>query len=73
MADYHQREHSETKRKPAELWQETVRLRMPTSEDELDNCLLKSDKIRKVRNTGIDFLIPGKSPAETRGGRYWSP
>lgn len=71
--EYHHREHSETKRKPIELWQETVRLRMPESEDALDNCLLKSDKIRKVRNTGIDFLMPGKSSAETRGGRYWSP
>lgn len=71
--EYHQREHSETGRKPIELWQETVRLRKPVSEADLDGLLLKSDHVRRVRNTGIDFHIPGKSAAERRGGRYWSP
>jgi len=69
--EYHQRENSETKRKPAEFWEETVQLRMPESEEVLDSFLLKSDKIRKIRNTGIDFHIPGKG--DERGGRYWSP
>lgn len=71
--DYHARVHSETGRKPAEHWEETVRMRMPESEDALDNMLLKSDKERKVRNTGIDFHIGGKRDADMRGGRYWAP
>ena len=72
VTEYHQRENAETKRKPAELWEETVQLRIPESEEVLDSFLLKSDKIRKIRNTGIDFHIPGKG-TEDRGGRYWSP
>lgn len=71
--EYHQRIHSEIGRKPIELWQETVRLRIPESEDALDGFLLKSDQVRRVRNTGIDFHAPGKIAAEKRGGRYWSP
>lgn len=73
VTDYHTRTHSETGRPPAHIWEETVRLRMPQSEDALDNLLLKSDKARRVRNTGIDFHIGGKSDAEARGGRYWAP
>lgn len=73
VTDYHARTHSETGRTPAQMWEETVRLRMPQSEDALDNLLLKSDKARRVRNTGIDFHIGGKSDAGTRGGRYWAP
>lgn len=69
VKEYHQREHSETKRKPAELWEETVQIRMPVSEESLDSFLLKSDKVRKIRNTGVDFHIPGKG--DNRGGRYW--
>jgi putative transposase len=71
--DYHVREHSETGRKPLELWEETVRLRMPQSEDALDAMLLKSDKARRVRHTGVDFHLPGKAEKEMRGGRYWMP
>lgn len=71
--DYHARVHSETGRAPAEHWEETVRLRMPESADALDNMLLKSDKERRVRNTGIDFHIGGKRDADLRGGRYWAP
>lgn len=71
--DYHARVHSETGRKPVEHWQETVRMRMPESDDALDNMLLKSDKERRIRNTGIDFHIGGKRAADTRGGRYWAP
>ncbi|HVG33118.1 MAG TPA: Mu transposase C-terminal domain-containing protein [Pyrinomonadaceae bacterium] len=73
VEDYHQRVHSETGRKPIELWGETVRLRMPTSQDALDNMLLKSDVRRKIRNTGIDFHLAGKGNLEESGGRYWSP
>jgi len=65
--DYHQRVHSETKRKPAELWEETVHLRLPESEEALHVFLLKSDKIRTVTKTGISFM-KGKG-----GGNYWSP
>ncbi len=72
VTEYHQRENAETKRKPAELWLETAQLRVPESEEVLDSFLLKSDKTRKIRNTGIDFHISGKS-TENRGGRYWSP
>lgn len=71
VKEYHQRENSETKRKPAELWEEKVQLRMPESEELLDSFLLKSDKVRVIRNTGIDFHIAGKG--NDRGGRYWAP
>jgi len=71
--DYHQKVHSETKRAPADLWRETVRLRMPQSDDALDNFLLRSDTSRTVRNTGLDFHLQGNSRGELRGGRYWSP
>jgi putative transposase len=65
---YHLQRHSETKRSPLALWQETVRLRLPHTVDELDLCLLKADQTRTVRNTGIDFRVP-----EQGGGRYWCP
>lgn len=71
VEEYHQRENSETKRKPAELWEETVQLRMPEDISILDSLLLKSDKIRKTGNTGVRFHILGKG--DDRGGRYWSP
>jgi putative transposase len=73
VTDYHRRVHSETGRAPEDLWRETVRLRMPQCEDALDNCLLKSDVTRTVRNTGIDFHPQGNSTGELRGGRYWAP
>ena len=71
--DYHGRVHSETGRAPADLWRETVRLRMPQSEGALDNFLLRSDTERVVRNTGIDFHHEGSGAGAVRGGRYWSP
>jgi putative transposase len=67
LEDYHQRTHSETGRKPCELWEETVRLRLPESEHELNVFLLKSNKCRTVRRTGVDFGEKGS------GGRYWAP
>ncbi|MGI8655584.1 MAG: Mu transposase C-terminal domain-containing protein [Pyrinomonadaceae bacterium] len=67
VTDYHQRVHSETGRKPAELWEETVRLRMPESEDAMRVFLLKSDTVRTITKTGISFMN-GKG-----GGNYWSP
>jgi putative transposase len=67
VTDYHQRVHSETNRKPAELWEETVRLRMPDSEEDMHVFLLKSDQIRTVTKTGISFMS-GRG-----GGNYWSP
>jgi transposase InsO family protein len=73
VEDYHQRVHSETGRKPAELWRENVRLRMPESEAALDSFLLKSDTSRVVRNMGIDFRPQGNSTGAVRGGRYWAP
>jgi putative transposase len=64
--DYHQHIHSETGRKPCDLWEETVRLRMLETE-ELDSFLLKSDKIRTVRRFGVQF---GEKGGE---GWYWAP
>lgn len=65
--EYNQTNHSETGRKPAELWEETVRLRMPTSEDDLNLLLLKEDIERTVGNVGIKLKYEGKKHI------YWSP
>jgi hypothetical protein len=71
VSDYHQQTHTETGRKPAEFWEETVRLRQPESEDAMNLLLLKSDKERKVYNTGITFKF---GDADTKGGSiYWAP
>lgn len=67
VEDYHQRVHSETNRKPAELWEETVRLGMPASEADLDLLLLKDDIVRTVRNIGIDLTLGGIRRT------FWSP
>ena len=67
IAQYHQRVHGETSRKPLELWQETVHLRLPAHEEELNLLLLKYDKERTILNCGIRVLI-GKEKH-----RYWSP
>lgn len=71
VTDYHQQTHSETERKPSELWEETVRYRPPESEDALRLLLLKSDKERTVCNTGIEFKF-GDADEENRA-LYWSP
>jgi transposase InsO family protein len=71
VTDYHQQTHSETGRKPSELWEETVRYRLPESEDALRLLLLKSDKERTVYNTGIEFKF-GDADEENRA-LYWSP
>jgi putative transposase len=68
VTDYHARVHSETRRAPAELWEETVRLRLPESEEAMHVFLLKSDQVRTVTKTGISFMH-GKGG----GGDYWSP
>lgn len=65
--EYHQRVHSSTGRKPAELWEETIRLRMPESEDDLNLLLLKHDKERTIKNTGVHITIEGVNHI------YWSP
>jgi transposase InsO family protein len=66
--EYHQTTHSETGRKPAELWEETVRYRsVDQHEDALNLMLLRDGVTRKVRNTGIDFTLDGIRH------RYWSP
>lgn len=65
--DYHRRTHSETKCKPGEHWEQTVRLRMPESEDALNQMLLKFDQTRRVQNEGVTFHYKG------RGGDYWAP
>jgi putative transposase len=66
--EYHQTPHSETGRKPIELWEETVRYR-PVDQDEnaLNMMLLRDGISRKVRNTGIDFTLDGIRHT------YWSP
>lgn len=71
VEEYHETIHSKTQRKPAELWEETVRLRFPESEGALDNFLLKSDVIRKVQHTGVQFFDGKKE--DKRGGHYWDP
>lgn len=65
--DYHERVHSETNRKPAEFWFESVRLRVPNSEDDLVLLLCKFDKECSVGNIGIKVTIDGVPH------RYWSP
>jgi putative transposase len=67
VEEYHTRTHSETKRKPSEYWEQTVRLRMPESLDALNRMLLKSDETRVVNPAGVDFKYKG------RGGDYWAP
>ncbi|HEX8000856.1 MAG TPA: Mu transposase C-terminal domain-containing protein [Pyrinomonadaceae bacterium] len=71
IEDYHQREHSETGRKPIELWEETVRLRPPENEDDLYLFLLKSDVERTVQNIGIRFKHPYSK--RKKGNCYWVP
>jgi transposase InsO family protein len=65
--EYHRHKHSETGRKPAELWEETVRLRMPEQPDDLNLLFLKDDVERTVRNTGIRITMDGVKRI------YWSP
>lgn len=65
--EYHCRTHSETGRKPAELWEETVHLRMPENEDDLNLLFLKEDVQRTVKNTGIRITMEGVKRI------YWSP
>jgi putative transposase len=63
VKEYHERVHSETGRKPREHWEETVQLRMPESIEQLDSFLMKADKTRIVKNTGVRF----------KNKHYWSP
>lgn len=66
VEEYHQRTHDSTDRKPLELWQETVDLRVP-SEEEVFRVLLRQDaKTRKVQPM-MKFKKNGQ------GGVYWSP
>jgi putative transposase len=66
--EYHQTTHSETGRKPAEMWEETVRYRsVDQHEDSLNLMLLRDGVNRKVSNTGIDFALDGIRH------KYWSP
>lgn len=67
VESYHQRTHSETGRKPAEMWEETVLLCLPESQDALNALLLKGDKTRKVEGHGITLTINGSR------GDYWAP
>lgn len=71
VEEYHETVHSKTQRKPSELWEETVRLRFPESDEALDNFLLKSDVIRKIQHTGVQFFV-GKKEQKV-GGHYWDP
>jgi hypothetical protein len=68
--DYHQQTCTSTRRKPAELWEETVRMRMPESEDAMNLMLMKSDE-RTVDNTGINFRVPNASANTDH--LYWAP
>jgi len=64
---YHQRIHSETDRKPIELWEETVRFRYPESEEDLNILLLKYDRERTILNRGIKLMVDKEKHL------YWSP
>jgi putative transposase len=64
---YHQRTHSETGRKPAEMWEQTVLLCQPESEDALSALLLKGDQTRKVGGHGVTLTINESQ------GDYWAP
>ena len=66
VEEYHQRVHSRTQQKPAERWEETVRLRMPESDDAL-NLLLHHKGSCAISNTGIRCTYEGV------GHTYWSP
>ncbi len=68
--DYHQWTHSETQRKPREMWEETVRLMLPEDEEVFTLCTLKDDQERTVGNTGIKFTPRGSNFTKNR---YWSP
>jgi putative transposase len=64
---YHNRVHSETDRKPIELWEETVHFRYPESEDDLNILLLKYDRERTILNCGIKLVI------DKTKHLYWLP
>jgi putative transposase len=64
---YHQRKHSETGRAPAEFWEATKHLQLPTSVDDLNLLILKHDKECTVINTGIKLTLGGVEH------RFWSP
>ena len=65
--DYHIRKHSETGYAPAEYWDDTVKLNMPASIDDLNLLLLKYDKECTVLNIGIKFTLHGEKH------KFWSP
>src|SRR5690606_21160132 len=66
VSEYHVRTHSTTDRKPIELWEEKVHLRVPT-EDEVFRALMRMEEgVRKVQPV-IEFTRDGK------GGLYWCP
>jgi putative transposase len=67
VEDYHQTIHSETNRKPIELWEETAHLRLPANNDDLNLFLLKEDKERTVKNIGIQLKYDKKKHV------FWSP
>lgn len=67
VEDYHQHIHSETGQKPIESWEETVRLRLPTSEDDLNLLVLKEDVEKTVKNTGILFVYKSQKHL------FWCP
>jgi putative transposase len=67
IVEYHDRTHSETGCKPGEMWQETLLLRLPESEQMLDLMLLKNDIICKVKRHGVKVTIDGLTKV------FWSP
>lgn len=61
--EYHARVHSTTEKKPAEHWEETVRLDPAPDTERLQRILLKRGETRIVQRQGIQF----------NGGWYWNP
>lgn len=64
---FNQRRLDRTGRVAIELWQETARIRMPESVEELDLLLLTSPKIRTVGRKGVRF-----TPKRGFRSVYWN-
>lgn len=64
---YHNKIHSETGRRPLELWQESVHFRPVENVEDLNILLLKHDVERSISNLGVRLVINNEKHT------YWSP
>lgn len=65
--DYHRQIHGETEQRPAQHWEQTVRVPKLPDEDELNILLLHSDIERTIQGFGIRLKEDGIKHL------YWSP